>query len=86
MDDTHGFWFVISFGDLDDVAVLVLVVGALGLRILPSTRRWAPRGNARPPQRRPGRLTAFAAGHDLDPEPGGAHEVGRVAPRSSMRA
>ncbi|MDP9824084.1 hypothetical protein J2S59_003893 [Nocardioides massiliensis] len=86
MDDTLGVWFVTSFGDLDEVAVLVLVVGALGLRIAPSTRRWAPRGNARPIRRGSDRLTELAAGHDLDPEPGGAHDAERVARRSSIRA
>lgn len=86
MDDTQGVWFVISFGDLDGVAVLVLVLVALGLRIAPSTRRWAPRRNARPIRRGSGRLTEFAPEHDLDPEPGGAHDAERVARRSSIRA
>lgn len=51
MDDsqwTLGDWPVSLFGDLDEVIALVVVVAALGLRVLPATRRWAPRGNARP--------------------------------------
>lgn len=50
MDDSQPnvwAWPVDVVGDLDEVVVLVLVLGALVLRLLPSTRRWAPRGMAR---------------------------------------
>lgn len=49
MDDSQPnvwAWPVDVVGDLDEVVVLVLVLGALVLRVLPSTRRWAPRGMA----------------------------------------
>lgn len=52
MDDSlwtlWTWWTSALFGDVGDVIALVVVVGVLGLRVLPSTRRWAPRGNARP--------------------------------------
>ena len=48
MDDARWTWWALgSYGDLEDVVACALVVGMLGLRMLPSTRRWAPRGNAR---------------------------------------
>ncbi|GAA2102795.1 hypothetical protein [Nocardioides furvisabuli] len=47
MDDARWTWWALgSYGDLEDVVACALVVGLLGLRMLPSTRRWAPRGNA----------------------------------------
>ena len=48
MDDARWTWWALgSYGDVEDVVACALVVGLLGLRMLPSTRRWAPRGNAR---------------------------------------
>lgn len=35
-------WLVDVVEDRDDLAALCLVVGLWGLRVLPSTRRWAP--------------------------------------------
>jgi hypothetical protein len=39
-------WPAALVGDIHDLVAFILVVGVLGLRVLPSTRRWAPRGNA----------------------------------------
>ena len=48
MDDAGWTWWALgSYGDLADAVACALVVGLLGLRMLPATRRWAPRGNAR---------------------------------------
>jgi hypothetical protein len=56
MDDAGWTWWALgSYGDLEDVVACAVVVGLLGLRMLPSTRRWAPRGNARRARRVPAR-------------------------------
>ena len=59
MDDARWTWWALgSYGDLEDVVACALVVGLLGLRMLPSTRRWAPRGNARRVRRVPARRSS----------------------------
>lgn len=55
MDDSLWAWPMALFGDVGEVGLFVLVVGLLLLRVLPSTRRWAPRGSAR--RARPGSTT-----------------------------
>lgn len=48
MDDAQWTWWSLSsYGDPGGVIACALVVGLLAMRMLPSTRRWAPRGNAR---------------------------------------
>lgn len=48
MDDSQWTqWPSSVLADVDDVLALVVILGLLGLRVLPSTRRWAPRGNVR---------------------------------------
>ena len=47
MDDSLATWSPATLlGGPGDVA-LVVVVGLILLRVLPSSRRWAPRGNVR---------------------------------------
>ena len=78
MDDSQWTWPLALLGDLAEVVAIVAIVvvlGALGLRVLPSTRRWAPRGNARPA--RPGSATRVS-------EPGSPQEPARgVHPATS---
>ena len=57
MDDSQWTWPLAMLGDHTEVVALVVVLGALGLRVLPSTRRWAPRGNSR--HARPGSAASF---------------------------
>ena len=48
MDDSQWTqWPSSVLAHVDDVLALVAVLGLLGLRVLPSSRRWAPRGNIR---------------------------------------
>ena len=48
MDDAQWTWWSLSsYGEPGSVIACALVLGLLGMRMLPSTRRWAPRGNAR---------------------------------------
>lgn len=69
MDDSQWTRSIALLGDLAEVVALVVVLGALGLRVLPSTRRWAPRGNARPA--RAGSATSLGGpGSPPEPEPG----------------
>jgi hypothetical protein len=73
MDDSQWtLWPLALFGDFDDIVAFTLVVGVLGVRVLPSTRRWAPRGNARPAQ--PGSGTRVG-------EPGSPQEPARGSHR-----
>ena len=79
MDGSQWTWPLALFGDLAEVVALVVVLGALGLRVLSSTRRWAPRGNARPA--RPGSATRVS-------EPGSPREPARgfhPAPTTGLR-
>ena len=46
MDESLVTWLPTTLGELGEVLALVVVLAALGLRVLPSTRRWAPRGHA----------------------------------------
>lgn len=55
-------------GELEDVVALVVLLAALGLRVHPAARKWAPRGNARVP--RPAPLTRGSDPEGRrDPEP-----------------
>ena len=72
MDDAGWTWWALgSWGDLEDVVACALVVGLLGLRMLPSTRRWAPRGNARRVRRVPARRSSGS------PDPRRPHSLQR---------
>lgn len=86
MDDLWEFSFLIPTSDLNEGAVVALVLVALALRILPSTRRWAPRGRVRHARSAPGGLAERAPLRDLNPASDGARDVRRVAPRSLTRA
>ena len=64
MDESQWTWPPTTLGELTELLALVVVLAALCLRVLPATRRWAPRGHggvaptartgrrARPPQPR----------------------------------
>ena len=52
MDDS--WWTLWPPALFDDIVAFVVVAGVLSLRVLPSTRRWAPRGNARTARPSPG--------------------------------
>lgn len=45
MDESLGTWLPTTLGELTDLLSLAVVLTALLLRVLPSTRRWAPRGS-----------------------------------------
>ena len=66
MDDSTWMWGLgVDTGA--DAAVLVVVMGALVLRVLPATRRWAPRGNAGPARPDPTLMPAHVAGPQATP-------------------
>ena len=71
MDDSQvtqwDWWPMALFGDLGEVLTFVLVVGLLLVRVLPSTRRWAPRGNAR--STRPGSAARVSGTRVPSPSP-----------------
>jgi hypothetical protein len=66
MHEFQDIWPLLPFGDFDDVAALVMVLAVLALRVLPSTRKWAPRGNA-PRPARPRERTIADPGNPLEP-------------------
>lgn len=45
MDESRWTWPPTTLGELAELLALVVVLAALCLRVLPSTRRWAPRGH-----------------------------------------
>lgn len=59
MDESLGTWLPTTPGELAELLALVVVLAALCLRVLPSTRRWAPRGHGGvAPTARAGRASA----------------------------
>lgn len=59
MDESLWTWPPTTLGQLVEILALVVVLAALSLRVLPSTRRWAPRGHGGvAPTARAGRLRA----------------------------
>lgn len=59
MDESPWTWPPTTLGELTELLALVVVVAALCLRVLPATRRWAPRGHGGvAPTARAGRASA----------------------------
>jgi hypothetical protein len=66
MSDSQ-WWLTAVLDERDDLVAFVLVVGVLALRLLPATRRWAPRGNARPARPDTTPMPAHVAGPRATP-------------------
>jgi hypothetical protein len=45
MDESQWTWPPTTLGELTELLALAVVLTALCLRVLPATRRWAPRGH-----------------------------------------
>jgi hypothetical protein len=45
MDESQWTWPPTTLGELTELLALAVVLAALCLRVLPATRRWAPRGH-----------------------------------------